>query len=226
MGLFCELIAPGDEVVEVGAHIGYIAVLYSELVGPRGRVIVFEPGPNNLPYLRQNIATCRNVTLLEYAVSDFSGEASFFIENYTGQNNSLLSGYGRFDENLKNAGLSKDVAKSVINVRCVTLDEMSAKGVLGSPSLVKVDVEGAEFAVVKGMVELLGRCNVCLMVEVTENCEEVFAFLRAQGYRGFSADRTPITGGVAATLNTFWLKPADPRLARFLGGADQAAVVA
>jgi predicted methyltransferase len=47
MELFAKLINPGDVVVEVGGHIGYIAVYFSHLVGKQGRVVVFEPGPNN-----------------------------------------------------------------------------------------------------------------------------------------------------------------------------------
>src|SRR6478735_1296610 len=54
MKLFQRLIQPESVVAEVGGHIGYITQFFATLVGPRGRVYVFEPGPNNLPYLRAN----------------------------------------------------------------------------------------------------------------------------------------------------------------------------
>ena len=56
MHLFSELISPGDLVIDIGGHIGYISSYFAGLVGPKGQVIVFEPGSNNLPYLRKNVA--------------------------------------------------------------------------------------------------------------------------------------------------------------------------
>ena len=55
MQLFDRLIHAGDNVVEVGGHIGYISLFFSKLVGNQGGVMVFEPGVNNLPYIRKNI---------------------------------------------------------------------------------------------------------------------------------------------------------------------------
>ncbi len=47
------------------------------LAGPQGKVVVFEPGENNLPYTSKNILEFPNITLVEKAVADFEGEASF-----------------------------------------------------------------------------------------------------------------------------------------------------
>jgi FkbM family methyltransferase len=51
-----KLIRSGETIVEIGGHIGYLSIYLSDLVGPQGRVYVFEPGPNNIPYIRKNIA--------------------------------------------------------------------------------------------------------------------------------------------------------------------------
>ena len=56
MDNFKKLISEGDTVFELGAHIGYISVYFSQLAGTSGKVFVFEPGVNNLPYVRENIA--------------------------------------------------------------------------------------------------------------------------------------------------------------------------
>src|SRR5690349_12289207 len=53
MRLFSQLLKPGDSVIEVGGHIGYISLYFKALV-EHGDVFVFEPGANNLPYIRQN----------------------------------------------------------------------------------------------------------------------------------------------------------------------------
>lgn len=84
MQIFSEIIRPGDFVVELGGHIGHLTVYFAHLVGAEGRVLVFEPGPNNLPYIQRNIASHKNVTLVAKAVSDFVGQTQFYIENLTG----------------------------------------------------------------------------------------------------------------------------------------------
>jgi len=49
MRIFPQLIRSGDLVIEIGGHIGYISTYFAGLAGPDGKVVVFEPGPNNLP---------------------------------------------------------------------------------------------------------------------------------------------------------------------------------
>jgi hypothetical protein len=75
MRMLAKCITPGDTVLEIGGHIGFISQYLSQLVGRSGRVIVFEPGSNNLPYIRKNLRELPNVTLEEVAVSDQCGTA-------------------------------------------------------------------------------------------------------------------------------------------------------
>jgi FkbM family methyltransferase len=215
MELFGRLLRPGDSVIEIGGHIGYISLYFASLVGDSGRVLVFEPGPNNLPYTRANLAGKGNVRLIENAVADFAGKASFYIESYTGQNNSLLSDYARFDENLRGAGLATAVKKSVVEVDCVTLDDYLARSGDPVPALIKIDVEGAELTVLKGMQQTLRSPGVALMVEVTEQAAEVFQLLRAAGFMPFSSSGLAIRGAENPRDNTFWLKEGDRRLSLF-----------
>lgn len=220
MELFAQLIRPGDSVVEVGGHIGYITLHFSRLVGQNGKVRVFEPGPNNLPYIRANIAGKANVNLISRAVADFCGPAQFFVENYTGQNNSLLSDYKRFDENLLNAGL--EVSKSVIEVECVTLDAALENEPDRAPSFIKIDVEGAELTVLKGMSRTLRDAPVALMVEVTDRAQDVFDLLSGAGFIAFRGRGRPATSAAELQENTFWLKPNDARCALFANAAHAA----
>ena len=85
MAAFRRVLRSGDTVVEVGAHIGYIALFFSHLVSARGQAITFEPGENNLPYVRTNVAKCPNVRLVEKAVGDRAATMKLNIENFTGQ---------------------------------------------------------------------------------------------------------------------------------------------
>ncbi|MET0659707.1 MAG: FkbM family methyltransferase [Steroidobacteraceae bacterium] len=215
MELFARLVRERDTVIEVGGHIGYISLYFSKLVGPDGGVIVFEPGTNNLPYTRANLRSKSNVQLIESAVADFCGKASFYVEDYTGQNNSLISDYSRFDDNLKNAGIQLQVKKSVVEVDCLTLDEFVTKLAVRPPSFIKIDVEGAELAVLKGMQRTLRSENLALMVEVTEHAAAVYDLLTAAGFKPYSDRRTRIRNPEGLRENTFWLKDTDPRRQEF-----------
>ena len=63
------LIAPGDWVIDVGAKVGHYTKRFSELVGPGGRVIAFEPVPETFALLSSNVLLFRfmNVTLMNVA---------------------------------------------------------------------------------------------------------------------------------------------------------------
>ena len=71
---------PGQTVVDVGANIGCFTVLAARLVGPEGRVVAFEPDPNNLTRLQRNIALNRlkNVTVLPNAIGDRTASVDLF----------------------------------------------------------------------------------------------------------------------------------------------------
>ena len=121
MQQFASRIAHGHHVIEVGGHIGYISLYFSKLVGPEGKVTIFEPGPNNLLYLEENLATTQNTTLVRKAASAETGTVKFYIENLTGQNNSLNKNFEAFQNNRKNA--SSNATYQEIEVQATTLDE-------------------------------------------------------------------------------------------------------
>jgi FkbM family methyltransferase len=132
-----RVMQPGDVFLDIGAHTGFFTLLGSRLVGPEGTVIAFEPLPRNVHFLRVHLATndINNVRIVEAAVSDSAGEALFSEgpNSYTGE-------------------LSRD---GHIKVRTVTLDDLLANRLIPSASVVKVDVEGAELAVLRGAARLL-----------------------------------------------------------------------
>jgi len=74
-----KCIKPGAVVYDVGGHVGYYSVLSSVLAGPTGEIYVFEPRPMNLSFLKRHVRInqIENITLVEAAVSDKSGDAGF-----------------------------------------------------------------------------------------------------------------------------------------------------
>jgi len=211
---FQRLIRPGDTVFEVGGHIGYLSLIYANLVGAGGRVLVFEPGANNLPYLKRNIGPLRHVELVEKAVSDTSGTVTFWLEDLSGQNNSLIQDYHLLKGNIELAGLNNAVNKQAVTVQSVTLDDFI--GASRPPAFVKIDVEGAELMVLCGAAGMLECRETVLMVEVTREAEAIHALFVGAGYRLFHADRRPVSSHETMVGNVFCL-PHDEAVKRFLG---------
>ncbi len=204
IAFFAKIVAESQTVVELGGHIGFLTQYFSQLVGPLGMVYVFEPGPNNLRYLNRNVAGLENVKVFENAVSNVSGTVSFFLDNLTGQNNSLIPDYSVFAVNKEDA--FTDVGTETVQVDAITLDEFAGQRKLNI-DFIKIDIEGAELYALQGMKQTLTRFRPALMVEVTQNAEQVFSLLTELGYRLFRENGSELLSGVELNFNTFCLHP-------------------
>lgn len=171
-GLLARSLRPGDTFLDLGAHVGFHTLLAARLVGPAGWVVAFEPSPRNARYLRRHLALngCGNVRVEEAAVSDAAGAARFLHGRGTGTGR--LSGAGG------------------VEVRTVALDGYCAEHGL-SPAAVKIDVEGAELAVLRGAEEILTRCRPLVFLS-THGAEAHGACLRWLRERGYAVE--PILG--------------------------------
>ena len=139
MLLFKKLINKGDTVIEVGGHIGFISLYFSKLVGKEGLVYVFEPGINNLPYLKNNVKEKHNIVLIEKGVGSSNALMPFYIENLSGQNNSFVKDYDAFIQNRKASFVKNASVKEVI-VDVVRLDDFIYDNNI-LPKFIKIDVE-------------------------------------------------------------------------------------
>jgi len=200
----------GGVVIEIGGHIGYFSLIFSDLVGSNGRVFVFEPGSNNIPYIRRNTANNETIILIEEAVSDREGEVEFYEEDLTGQNNSLLSDYEIFDDNLLNAGV-KGFQRKVKVISTTTLDSFWAEQGFPNVDFIKVDVEGAEEQVLRGGVNLISSSKPNLMVEVTRNKELIFKQMQNMSYYMCKPEGQPIEKDTQMDGNVFFFPSIDAR---------------
>ena len=139
--LLRELVRPGDVAIDVGAHIGYHALLLARAVGPSGRVIAFEPEPANHALLVRNIELngYDNVEVVPKAVADRSGLTSLYLSQ------SNLGDHRLYDTS---------ETRQAIEVPITTLDDEIADR-YGRVDFVKVDTQGTEAAVLAGMKRLL-----------------------------------------------------------------------
>ena len=176
---FAQLVSPGDSVVEVGGHIGYIACWLARLVGERGRLLVCEPGQGNLPYLRRNLADKSWASIHDVALSDSVGEREFMEEEFTGQNNSLRTSSGQFQQTMELNRMH--VHANIRMVHTETLDNLIIQRKL-SPTLLKIDVEGAELEVLRGAARTLAVDRPAVIVEVGFDHDQVDHLLAEAGY--------------------------------------------
>ena len=134
-------------VIDVGANIGYYTLYLSKLVGRGGKVYAFEPEPKNYRLLQKNLQLndANNVVLSKKAVAEKSGKARLYLHDTAGGHSIARE----FD--------------SYIEIETVNLDDyLLDKRV----SLVKMDVEGAEPLVIKGMLRLLNESkNMKIIME-------------------------------------------------------------
>jgi FkbM family methyltransferase len=180
MRLFKALVKEGATVLDIGGHIGYTALYFASLVGPKGKVYVFEPGPNNLPYLKHNTRLKSNVIVIEAAVGSQKGQSTLFMENLSGQNNSLIQGYRRLRSSAAAANFTPQI--DPVNINVVTLDDFCREEAL-HPQFLKIDVEGFELEVLRGAIQVLQKLRPILIAEVLgENCDAAWQLFRQCRY--------------------------------------------
>ncbi|MEX2571870.1 MAG: FkbM family methyltransferase [Gemmatimonadota bacterium] len=176
---YLDHLRPGETVVDVGAHVGYYAILAAKLVGPEGRVVAFEPRPLNLRFLRLHLRLngVANVELHEAGVAASSGRSAF--DTRTGTGTGRLAADGDLD------------------VRTISLDELYQGGELVRVDFLKIDVEGGEMEVLRGAHTLIRETMPSILVAthgddlhraVTELLDELGYSQRVLDAQGRSGD--------------------------------------
>ena len=148
------VVKPGMTVVDIGAHIGYYTRLLADLVGPSGRVLAFEPNPENFSVLQKNMTLpkYRHVELFNYAVGAEESMLPLYVSPGN-SNHSLIQGYTQ--------------AEGVISVRCVKLDSFLQERGIEQIGFIKSDTEGAEPLVLAGMKNTAARStNMHMLMEL------------------------------------------------------------
>ena len=186
------LVNPGDQVVDVGANRGSFALYASRRVGENGRVICFEPNPGCVTILKKAIEvnSIRNIEVFNLGLSDSSGILTLTIPK-------INSGEATFGA----SRYSKDETYSV-DVEVTQGDSIISAVV---PSLIKIDVEGFEPRVLRGLATTIAKSRALIITEMVSSllarCRssvgEVIQLMTSHNYKGFeiglSTDRNDWT---------------------------------
>jgi FkbM family methyltransferase len=171
---FRAAVRPGAIVLDVGANVGAYAVLFGRWSGPGGHVFAFEPDPSAFAGLGVHIALnglADRITPVQVAVTDgASPRARLAVSESSGISRLVDSG-----------GAGSD---SGVEVTAISIDDFCRRrGV--TPSVIKIDAEGAELQVLRGARATIGRAGPALALFV----EMHPAIWRAAGTRAEDLQR-------------------------------------
>lgn len=175
------LVQPGSVVLDIGAHVGYSAVLFAEWVGASGHVYCFEPLPPHAEQIAENMRLNdyqKRVSIIRKAASGEIGTASFhYSMNQNTGIGSLRVGRGH---------------NHILQVETVALDAWRAANGIRQVDFLKLDVEGAEALVLEGMAEglslheysiLLVELHASELPKFGSSVELVLSKIKEYGYR-------------------------------------------
>lgn len=182
------LIRPGMTVYDVGANVGFLSVIAARYVGPTGRVVCFEPLPDNIQQIEHNIQLndFKQVIVRREALGDENGEAVFLV--------SAETTWGKL------ATVGSPVANQVgeIKVPVRMLDTLIDVNHLPVPDLVKIDVEGAEVAVLKGARGSIKVGRPIMLIELHGTNDGVSIELESLNYL------SAVLGSSASIIDAPW----------------------
>jgi FkbM family methyltransferase len=155
-----ETLQSGMVFFDVGANVGFFTLIGARAVGPTGRVYAFEPNPAAREILEENIVANHledRIAVLPWALGDVPVKGMLLTRNlFTAH----LAPHGDLE----------------VEVR--RLDDLD----LPHPDLVKIDVEGSEESVIRGMRQLLAHEPPHLIVETHDDSKQVARILQEAGY--------------------------------------------
>jgi len=171
--LISGLIGEGNVVLDIGANIGYYVLLESKLVGRMGKIYAVEPVSSNIHILKRNLLLngCTNVETYRLAMGDRNGCITIHISDQS---------------NL--SAVQKELGVNYIRtekVNVMTVDTFLE--VKETPDLIRMDVEGYEYFILKGMEKILKK-DVDLLIEIhgfimtKEQVDTLFDTLKEHDY--------------------------------------------
>ncbi len=136
-----RIVKKGDTILDVGANIGYYALMESKLVGENGKVYAIEPAPENFRVLKANVIfnDYKNIELFNFLVGDKNGKEKLYLASHRNLH-SVIKGHPK-------------ATGEYIELPMVKLDDF-IKG-KRFPDLIRTDVEGYEYYILKGMKNIL-----------------------------------------------------------------------
>ena len=168
----------GDIVVDIGAHMGRYTIIGTKRVGAQGKVVAIEAHPGNFEMLKSNIKLNQltNVIPLNYAVYSKETKIKLYLPE-------VESGYTIYNTIMSNRARTED---KFVEVSANTLDYILQSKGITDVNWIKIDVEGAEFEVLKGASNVLSKSkDIALLIEVhgLDNYRPILEFVSSYNFK-------------------------------------------
>ncbi len=144
--LLKEHIKQGDTVLDIGANIGFYAVILSEIVGDMGKVCCFEPDETNFKRLKNNCQKKNNIHLFNKAVGERSGKINIYLSS---------------ELNVDHRTYEPEKYDSLKEIDSVSIDDFLPDEKI---DFVKIDIQGFEPFAVKGMINTVTKNSKIKMI--------------------------------------------------------------
>lgn len=224
--LFSKLaLRPGDTAVDIGSNVGMMTLDFAYFVGETGKVISFEPNPVTRSRHIENLELNKleNVTVHPFGLSDRATRMTLYIPKI----NDLVASVG-----------GSDYEESETDTRMIEV--IRGDTILDDehPALIKIDVEGYECAVLRGLEKVFESTRPIVLTEVIEShlhrsgssIGELVTIMTAMGYHGYRLGTvrrgishhlslTQFNPDLDFTGDVVWLHPADERAQQLLRDA-------
>lgn len=157
----------GDVFIDVGAHVGKYALQAAKIVGRRGLVIAIEPFSGNYAALLKGISlnNLKNVIALNIAAWNENCQLRLFIAEVSSHHS-----------------VKKNSDLEFIQVEAQTIDSILEELNVTKCDWIKIDTEGAEYEILKGLKKCLRNIRPKFIIEVTKHVEEIMSFFIKLGY--------------------------------------------
>lgn len=189
-----KFLKPGDTFIDVGANVGYLTAVGASLVGTEGQVHSFEPVPKYF-HILEKIALMNPeymIVVNNYALGDETGVTRIDYTDYMHSGGStLVPGFLEFH------GVAKEGSTEVALMK---LDDYIHAAGLSEVSLIKIDVEGFELPVLRGLQGYFEStsCRPIVICEITPSAypmlgyrrSELLQYLENYGYRAYDIMNT------------------------------------
>ena len=179
MDTFCSWLQPDTVLYDLGANVGYYAFIANRYIS-NGQIYSFEPLPANIAVFESHLRLNKtklshnSIELLPYAVADADKEVVF------SNNDKAIEGNTYID-----SVMHADSSKNLV-VKCFSIDSLINQG-YKKPGVMKIDVEGAEYDVLRGAEQTLRTCMPNILL-ATHDChlpgvqQQCVDFLQNLGY--------------------------------------------
>lgn len=167
---FRQFIAPGDLIFDVGANVGELTHVFATL---GATVVAIEPQPGCAGVLKKRFAACEKVKIVELGVGDRVGRLPIYVNDGS---HALASFSNRWVTQSRFAELDWNQSETV---GITTLDHLIAD--YGRPKFCKIDVEGFEAAVLRGLSAKIPYLSFEFVSEFLNETKECVAHLSSLG---------------------------------------------